>query len=274
MIQLGQRYQLEVVKGAEIGFWLDAENLGEVFLPRKWTTEKIELGDKVDVFIYCDSKDRLTATMRRVKAQVGEFTSLKVSALSPYGAFLDFGLDKDVLVPMSEQRQPMEVGRSYLVYLYLDEAGRIAASNKVDKFLDQTPAEYKTKEAVNLLILNQTDLGYNAIINHQHRGVLYANEVFEKLTFGMRKRGYIKQVRDDGKIDLTLQGGKETLDKYAKQIQRYLENNKGFAPLHDKSNPDDIKDILGMSKGAFKKAIGGLYKQKVIRIEKDGIYLL
>ena len=273
MIELGRVQSLTVIKGAEIGYWLDGENLGEIFLPRKWTFGKPEIGGQVNAFVFSDSKERLTATMHRVKAQVGQFASLKVSALSPYGAFLDIGVDKDVLVPMSEQRQPMEIGRNYLVYLYLDEAGRMAASNKTDQFLNRTPPQYAVNQAVKLLILNKLDLGYNAIIENSHSGVLYENEVFETLNFGQYKDGFIKQVRSDGKIDLILQSHRETLDKYSKQIISELKQANGFLPLHDKTEANVIKQELAMSKGAFKKAIGGLYRQKYIRIEADGIYL-
>ncbi|EWH08363.1 RNA binding S1 [Catenovulum agarivorans DS-2] len=274
MIELGRVQSLTVLKGAEIGYWLDGENLGEVFLPRKWTLGKPQIGEKVDAFVFSDSKERLTATMRRVKAQVGEFACLKVSALSPYGAFLDIGVDKDVLVPLSEQKQPMEVGRSYLVYVYLDDAGRMAASNKTDQYLNLTPAKYSANQPVKLMILNKSDLGYNAIIEHKHAGVLYQNEVFERLSFGQFTDGFIKQVRSDGKIDLMLQSHRETLDKYAKQILSELKLANGFLPLHDKTDAHVIKQELSMSKGAFKKAIGGLYRQKYIRIERDGIYLV
>ncbi|MDT8283132.1 MAG: GntR family transcriptional regulator, partial [Gammaproteobacteria bacterium] len=171
---------------------------------------------------------------------------------------------------------PMEQGHSYLVYLYLgDSDGRITASSKIDKFLDdERPHTFKAQQAVDLIIANSTELGYKAIINHSHWGVLYKNDVFQRLSFGQYKKGFIKRIRADGKIDLSLQGGQETRDKYAKIILLYLKRNNGFAPLHDKSDPQLISDLFGMSKGAFKKAIGGLYKKKIIRIEQDGIHLI
>jgi len=276
MISIGKTYQLDVVKAVEFGFYLDAENLGEVLLPLKYAPSDLVEGDSIEVFLYLDSEDRPVATTQKPKAQVGEFAYLKVVANTEVGSFLDLGLEKDVLVPFAEQHRPMEVGHSYLVYLYLGEFdNRIIASSKIDKFLDdEKPHDFKPQQAVDLIIANSTDLGYKAIINHSHWGVLYKNEVHQRLSFGQYKKGFIKYIRPDGKIDLSLQGGQETRDKYAKIILNYLNKQEGFAPVHDKSDPQLISDLFGMSKGAFKKAIGGLYKQRIISIEKDGIHLL
>jgi len=276
MISIGKTYQLDVVKAVEFGFYLDAENLGEVLLPLKYAPSDLVEGDSIEVFLYLDSEDRPVATTQKPKAQVGEFAYLKVVANTEVGSFLDLGLEKDVLVPFAEQHRPMEVGHSYLVYLYLGEFdNRIIASSKIDKFLDdEKPHDFKPQQAVDLIIANSTDLGYKAIINHSHWGVLYKNEVHQRLSFGQYKKGFIKYIRPDGKIDLSLQGGQETRDKYAKIILNYLKKQNGFAPVHDKSDPRLISDLFGMSKGAFKKAIGGLYKQRIISIEKDGIHLL
>jgi len=276
MISIGKTYQLDVVKAVEFGFYLDAENLGEVLLPLKYAPSDLVEGDSIEVFLYLDSEDRPVATTQKPKAQVGEFAYLKVVANTEVGSFLDLGLEKDVLVPFAEQHRPMEVGHSYLVYLYLGEFdNRIIASSKIDKFLDdEKPHDFKSQQAVDLIIANSTDLGYKAIINHSHWGVLYKNEVHQRLSFGQYKKGFIKYIRPDGKIDLSLQGGQVTRDKYAKIILNYLNKQEGFAPVHDKSDPQLISDLFGMSKGAFKKAIGGLYKQRIISIEKDGIHLL
>ena len=276
MITIGQSHELEVVKAVDFGFYLDAENLGEILLPTKFAHADLVEGDTVDVFLYLDSEDRPVATTQEPKARVGEFAYLKVVDVTNVGAFLDWGLDKDILVPFAEQHRPMEVGRSYLVYLYIgDIDGRIIASSKIDKFLDdERPHDFKRQQSVDLIIANSTDLGYKAIINNSHWGVLYNNDVFERLSFGQRKKGFIKNVRPDGKIDLSLQGGQETRDKHAMIILRYLQKQHGFAPVHDKSDPQLISDLFGMSKGAFKKTIGGLYKQRVISIDKDGIRLL
>ena len=275
MINVGSIHELEVIKVVEFGFYLDAENLGEVLLPNKNSPDDVSVGDTVEVFLYHDSEGRPVATNQEPKALVGEFAYLKVVDTSSVGAFLDWGLDKDILVPFAEQHRPMEVGHSYLVYLYIGLDGRITASSKIDKFLDdEKPHDFKPQQKVDLIIANSTDLGFKAIINHSHWGVLYKNDVHQRLSFGQYKKGFIKYVRPDGKIDLSLQGGKETRDKYAKIILNYLNKNDGFAPVHDKSDPKLISDLFGMSKKSFKKAIGGLYKQRVISIEKDGIRLL
>ena len=276
MIKIGQTYELEVVKILDFGVYLDAKNMGEVLLPRKHAPQDVTDGDSFEVFLYLDSEDRPVATTQKPKACVGEFAYLSVLDTTNVGAFLDWGLDKDILVPFAEQHRPMEVGSAYLVYLYLNKAdGRITASSKIDKFLDdEKPHDFKPQQAVNLIIANSTDLGYKAIINHSHWGVLYKGEVFQRLSFGQNIKGFIKHIRTDGKIDLSLQGGRETRDKYANTIVDYLKNQNGFAPVHDKSDPQLILGLFGMSKGAFKKAIGGLYKQRIVSIEKAGIRLI
>ncbi|NOZ36538.1 MAG: GntR family transcriptional regulator [Gammaproteobacteria bacterium] len=275
MITIGHEYELDVVKTVDFGFYLDAENLGEVLLPNKFAPPGLAVGDYLVVFLYRDSEDRLVATTQEPKACVGEFAYLKAVANTDFGTFLDWGLDKDVLVPFYEQHRSMEVGHSYLVYLYLDKNdGRIVASSKIDKFLDdEKPHDFEPRQAVKLIIANSTELGYKAIINHSHWGVLYKDEVFQRLSFGQTIDGFIKRVRPDGKIDLSLQGGKQTRDKYADVILKHLKKHDGFAPVHDKSDPQLIAKLFGMSKGAFKKTIGGLYKQQIIRIEKEGIRL-
>lgn len=276
MIKVGRSYELDVIKATDFGFYLDAEELGEVLLPIKYAPEDLEVGDYLEVFLYLDSEGRPIATTQKPKARVGEFAYLKVVANTEVGAFLDWGLDKDLLVPFSEQHRPMEVGHAYLVHVYINDAdGRIVASSKIDKFLDdEKPHDFKPQQAVDLIIANTTDLGYKAIVNHSHWGVLYKNEVHQRLSFGQSIQGFIKHVRPDGKIDLSLEGGQVTRDKYSEIILNYLKRQNGFAPVHDKSDPKLISDLFGMSKGAFKKAIGGLYKQRVISIEKDGIRLL
>ena len=275
MIRLGHTYQLDVVKILDFGAYLDAKELGEVLLPRRYTPAYLSEGDSINVFLYLDSEDRPVATTQIPKASVGEFAYLRVLDSTHVGAFLDWGLDKDLLVPFAEQHVPMEEGHSYLVYVYIDKVdGRIAASSKIDKFIDEdTPHDFKPQQAVDLIIANSTELGYKAIINHRYWGVLYKDDVFQRLSFGQNKKGFIKNIRPDGKIDLSLQGGQETRDKYADIILSYLKNKNGFAAVHDKSDPKLISELFGMSKGAFKKAIGSLYKQKMITIEKKGIRL-
>ena len=276
MIRIGSSYELEVVSLPGFGAYLDAGELGEVLLPRQHAPQDLAVGDRVSVFLYLDSEDRPVATTQRPKVQVGEFAFLPVVDNTHVGAFLDWGLDKDLLVPFAEQHRPLVVGHSYLVYVYIDEMdGRIVASSRIEKFLnDYATDEFHPGQRVSLFIANSTDLGFKAIVDHRYWGVLYKNEVFERLSFGQRKTGYIKRIRPDGKIDLTLQGGQETRDKYARIIEAYLLKHDGFAPVHDKSDPMIIEDLFGMSKKAFKKAIGSLYKQRIIDIGKDGIRLV
>ena len=276
MITIGKTYKLKAVKKLDFGVYLDAEDLYEVLLPKRYVPRDLEMGDEIEVFLYLDSEDRPVATTEIPKVQLGEFAYLEVVDINNTGAFLDWGLPKDLFVPFGEQHRPMEVGRSYIVYVYLDKVkGRLTASSKIDKFLDDDrPHDFTPQQAVKLLVANSTDLGYKAIIDNSHWGVLYSNEVHQRLSFGQSIDGFIKRVRDDGKIDLSLQGGKETRDKYERIILGYLKQQGGFAQVHDKTDPKVIEDLFAMSKKAFKKTIGNLYKQKIINIEKDGINLV
>jgi predicted RNA-binding protein (virulence factor B family) len=275
MIKIGRTYNLEVVKETEFGVYLDAENLGEVLLPTKHTRDNLSIDDTVEVFLYLDSEDRLTATTQTPKAEVGEFAYLEVRDNTPIGAFLDWGLDKDVLVPFAKQHRPMTVGDSYIVFLYLDNQSRITATSKIDKVvLEDDQHDFRPQQMVELIIGNSTDLGFKAIVDHSHWGLLYQDEVDQRLSFGQSIQGYIKHVREDGKIDLSLISSRQIRDNSSQVIQDYLRDHNGFAPVHDKSPPAQISDLFGMSKGQFKKAVGGLYKQKVITIEMDGIRLL
>lgn len=275
MIQIGKSYSLDVVKEVSFGVYLNAHELGQVLLPNKFVPNDCQVGDKLDVFLYLDSEDIVIATTQTPFAQIGEFAYLKVAAISQYGAFLDWGLDKDLFLPFGEQHKPAEEGRSYLVYVHANRADeRIVASSKVDKFLDKTPANYTVGQPVDLIIGGTTDLGYKAIVNNQHWGVIYENEVFQKLRFGQKLKGFVKTVRSDGKIDIVLQkGSKQELDKHASLIMSKLNKSGGFLPLHDKTDADVIYAQLGMSKKAFKKSIGGLFKGGQITIENDGIRL-
>lgn len=276
MITLGQYHELEVIKPAGRGFYLDAGELGEVLLPGKYVPEGLAPGGTIRVFLSLDSEDRPIATTEEPLACVGEFAYLQVTALTDVGAFLDWGLMKDLLVPFGEQHRPMEAGKSYLVYVFLNKAdGRIAASSKIDRFLkDDTPHNYKARQPVNLIIANSSDLGYKAIINHKHWGLLHKSDVHQRLSFGQSIPGFIKTILPDGKIDLVLEGGRDKQAQQAAKIEQYLREHEGYTPLHDKSSPDEIKATLGMSKNAFKNAIGSLYKQKKVLITEQGIRLL
>ncbi|WP_108650508.1 CvfB family protein [Dongshaea marina] len=274
MIEIGKMNTLTVLKEVSFGVYLDGKQLGEILLPRRYVPEGCEPGQRVEVFIYLDSEDMLIATTQKPRACVGEFASMRVKSLTKVGAFLDWGLDKDLLLPFGEYKQSLEEGRSYLVYVYLDNSERLCATTKVDRYLDKTPATYVPGEAVDLVIADKTELGYKAIVNGEHWGVLYENELFRRVKRGYRTKGFIKKVRDDGKIDLTLEKpGYLRLDEVGQAIIRRLEINDGFLPLNDKSDPESIRDAFGISKKVFKNSIGSLYKQRLIRIEADGIYL-
>lgn len=275
MSHIGQTCILEVIKAVEFGFYLDGGELGEILLPRKHAKPDLKVGDDINVFLYLDSEDRPIATTQRPKAKVGQFAYLKVKEVGRFGAFMDWGLDKDLLVPYGEQHKPLEEGLFYIVRVYIDDMDqRITGSTKVDRFLiEDGTDQFEAKQAVDLIIANTTDLGFKAIINHTHWGVLFSDEVHQRLSFGQDKKGFIKRVRDDGKIDLTLHGGQKTRDKFAKIIVEFLEKENGFAAVHDKSDPALISQLFGMSKAAFKRAIGGLYKDGTITISKSGIRL-
>lgn len=275
MIDIGSTYSLVVIKETEFGVYLDAEDLGEILLPAKHVPNNLSIDDTVEVFLYTDSEDRPIATTQTPKAEVGEFAYLEVKENTQVGAFLDWGLDKDVLVPFAEQHRPMTVGESYIVFLYLDNQDRITATSKIDKIVSEDDEhEFRPQQSVDLIIGNSTDLGFKAIVDHSHWGLLYKDEVDQQLSFGQSVQGYIKHVREDGKIDLSLKSSRQIREDYSQVIQDYLRDHDGFAPIHDKSPPDQISELLGMSKGQFKKAIGGLYKRRIITIEKDGIRLV
>ena len=276
MFEVGSTYDLKIVKDMDFGVYLDAENLGEVLLPNRFVPEDAGVGDSVQVFLCHDSEDRLIATTQRPRIQAGQFAYLEVVDTTPFGAFLDWGLDKHLLVPFAEQHRNMAVGKSYLVHAYVDERdGRMVASSKIEKFLDDEAShQFKPRQAVNLIIANSTELGFKAIINHTHWGLLYKEDVFQRLSFGQSVKGFIQKIRPDGRIDLTLNGGKQSRDKNSATVINYLKKHNGYAPLHDKSDPQEISAALGISKGAFKKAISSLYKQRVIVIEDGGIRLV
>ena len=258
------------------GYYLIDDENEEVLLPNKYVPSGMKPGDEISVFIYKDSEDRVIATTIKPFIMLNEFAVLDVVDVNPVGAFLDWGLEKDLLVPYSEQASKMQVGSSYPVYLYLDEkTQRLVASGKTNKFLNQEEITVYNGDEVELLICNATDLGINVIINNLHNGLLYDNELFQAVTPGDRITGYIKNVRPDNKIDVSLQKqGYVNVEPNAQKILEKLKDNDGFLNITDKSDPIIILARLEMSKKTFKKAIGSLYKQKIVRIEKDGIYLV
>jgi predicted RNA-binding protein (virulence factor B family) len=276
VIEIGKMNALAVAHQSEFGLYLDGENLGEILLPNRYGAKDYKLGDFIDVFVYLDSEDRLVATSEKPLAMVGEFAYLKVIAVNRFGAFLNWGLPKDLLVPFREQKSKMEKGRSYIVHIYLDDkTNRIVASSKVERFLNKTQVKYKSGEEVSLLISNKTDLGFNAIINNRHSGILYENETFKSIKTGQKIKGYIKKVREDQKIDLVLQKpGYYEVDRLSEMIIDELKKNNGYLKISDKSPAEKIKKVFGISKKTYKKAIGALYKKRQIFIDEEGIRLM
>ncbi len=273
MAQLGRINRLTVVKIRDFGVYLDGEQLGEILLPNRVVPEGCQPGDEVEAMIYLDSEDNLIATTEKPLAQVGECACLKVVATGAVGAFLDWGLPKDLLVPFAEQQQPLKEGQSVIVRVYLDNSNRIAASTRLNRHLGKSRPDYKPLQQVDLLIARQTDLGTMAVVNNRHWGLIFKEEIFTPLRYGQRIDGYIKQVRRDGKIDLYhQQPGTGGLDTLSKKILAYLDSQGGFAPLTDKSPADEIARLFGVSKRKYKMAVGGLFKKQLLRIEADGLY--
>lgn len=275
MVEIGKINTLAVVRETENGLYLDGQEHGEILMPQKFVTDEVKESGEATVFVYTDSEDRLVATTENPIAKVGEFARLKVVSNSKFGSFLDWGLPKDLLVPFREQKAKMVEGKEYLVYVYLDlHSNRIAASAKLDKFLDNTPPEYKVGDEVDLLIAEETDLGFKAIVNEEHWGMLYKNQVYQQLFAGQKMKGYVNKIREDEKIDLLLEKpGYEKVDAISEKILNELKENHGFMAVSDKTSPEMIKALFGISKKNFKKAIGGLYKKRMITFESDGIRL-
>lgn len=275
MIEIGKYNTLEIVRDTSVGLFLsDGET--DVLLPNKYVPKNFAIGDEINVFIYLDHEERLVATTLKPYIQLNKFAHLKVNYINKFGAFLNWGLEKDLFVPFKEQAQPMEIDKRYLVYMYLDEkTNRLAASSKTRKFLDKEPINYEINEPVSVLISHITDAGINVIINQQHKGLAYKNEIFEDIKPGQTKTAFIKQIRPDGKIDVVFQKqGFEAIDEKTALVLEKLKANNGFLGLHDKSHPEEIKTVLKMSKKNFKKAIGVLYKEKQITLEPNGISLV
>lgn len=273
MPEIGKYSELEVVKLLDFGAYLDGEEKGEILLPIRQVPPNTEIGSKVEVFLYTDSEDRLIATCKEPIAIAEEFAVLQVAEVNKMGAWLEWGLDKHLLVPFREQKQDMEAEKSYLVYIYLDhESQRLVASSKLDKFLDNIPPEYEEGQEVDILITNKTEIGYTAVINNLHSGLLYQNEVFQKIYRGNKMTAFIKKVREDEKIDLVLERpGYGKIDGISKAILNKIKEHGGYLLLTDKSSPEEIQKMFGISKKNFKKAIGTLYKQKMIVLEEKGI---
>jgi uncharacterized protein len=273
MAELGKFNTLAVVKRVKFGAYLDGGELGEILLPRRYVPEHCQVGDKLDVFLFLDSEDKMIATTQQPHAGIDGVAWLTVVAVNKFGAFLDWGLPKDLLAPYSEQQQRMKVGQSYLVYIYLDKASqRMVASSRLEKFIGKQPIDVKKGRRVNLVIGDRTRIGYKAVINNRSWGVLYSNEMFQTLHKGQKVQGFVKNIREDGKIDLTLQKpGHDKVSPVAEKILETLRAHDGFLAVTDKSPAHRIYSLFGVSKKTFKKAIGTLYKARRITIAKNGI---
>ena len=273
MLEIGNYNQLDVKQISSAGASLASE-AGDILMPQKQIPAGLSPGDSVNVFVYRDSNDRLIATTRTPKAQVGEFAVLEVKDISPVGAFLDWGLEKDLLVPFGEQPVPMKKGERHLVGVYLDNSGRVAASAKIGKFLETDDIPLHGGEEVDLMIYAFTDLGAKVIINGRYSGLLFRSEIYGKPAPGARFKGYVRKIREDKKIDVTLKReGPEGMGKSKERLMKTLAAAGGFLPLGDKSPPELIGEVLKMSKKSFKKAVGSLYKEGFIELTDTGIKL-
>ncbi|WP_287642149.1 S1 RNA-binding domain-containing protein [Bacteroides sp.] len=274
-IELGKFNRLKVVKQVDFGMYLDDDIEGEILLPKRYVPQDCKVGDELDVFIYLDNEERLVATTQQPLVQVGQFACLEVAWVNQYGAFLNWGLMKDLFVPFSEQKMKMQVGKRYVVHVHLDEESfRIVASAKVDRYLSKEKVDYVPGQEVEVLIWQKTDLGFKAIIENRFGGLLYDSEIFQPLHTGMRLKAYVKQVRDDGKIDLMLQKpGAGKVDDFAKTLLEHIRSNGGRTPLNDKTPAEEIYAMFGVSKKTFKKAVGDLYKKRLVVLQDDGIVL-
>ncbi|MDA0707773.1 MAG: S1-like domain-containing RNA-binding protein [Proteobacteria bacterium] len=278
MLEIGKTHRLEIVKHVDFGVYLDGDDLDEILLPLQYlpeNKEEWEIGQYIDVFVYRDSEDRPIATTEVPYAEVGGCAYLAVIGKSEFGSFVDWGLMKDLLVPFKEQRIPMEVGRSYVVYIFVDNTDRIAASSRLSRFLKETNDDaFEERQEVDLLVASRSDLGYKAVINGTHLGLIHNSEVVRPIKVGDRFKGYIKEPREDGLINLTLQKlSYEVRHDLAERIIIYLEENGGRMKLTDKSSPEDIYQLFQVSKSNFKKALGKLFKQERIVFHEKSVKL-
>lgn len=278
MVKLGDYNKMTIVRFVESGAYLDAGEGLEILMPRRYTTPEMHPGDEVEVFVYLDQANKPVATLETPVAKVGEFACLTVSWLNEYGAFLDWGLMKDLFVPFSEQRVAMKRGERYIVYIYVDElTGRIVGTSRIARHITEDSRTLKVHDEVDVLVYKRTELGYKAIILGPNcEGLLYRNELFRPLGYGDKLRAFVKGVRPDGKVDLVLQeGGRRHVEDFSVTLLKTLRDRANhFVALNDKSEPDEIYDMFGVSKKTFKRAVGALYKERLIELTDDGIRLL
>lgn len=274
-VRLGRYNQLEVVKEVDFGVYLDGGDDGEILLPARYVPEDCQPGDMLNVFIYLDNEERLVATTLTPYAQVGDFAYLEVAWTNQYGAFLDWGLMKDLFVPFREQKNKMEKGERYVVHVHLDEDSyRIMASAKVERYLSSDMPPYHPGDGVEILVWQRTDLGYKVIVDNRFGGLIYATDVVRPLSTGTKTEAYVRQVRPDGKIDIVLQpDGPRKVDDFAEVLLDYIRQHDGFTTFQDKTPAEDIYATFGVSKKTFKKAVGDLYKKHLVTLEEGGIRL-
>lgn len=275
MADIGRMNTLVVKRTSDDGAHLDGGASGDILLPSRSMPRSCRPGDRVEVFVYVDRDKRLTATTRKPDATVGQVAHLRVVATTKFGAYLAWGLENDLFAPSREQRNPMEKGRAYLVYVYLDErTGRVTASSKLNRFLDLSPPDYSAGEAVDLVVCEESDLGYKVVVDHAHWGLVYRNDVLQPLQPGQTLPGYIKAIRADLKLDISLrQTGHKGIDTLSNSILDALQNGGGSLAVSDKSTPEEIYALFGVSKKRFKKALGALYKRRLIILDKERIRL-
>lgn len=276
-MELGKLNTLKVLRDTSVGMYLGDEEGNDVLLPNKYIPEDLNIDDDIEVFLYQDSEDRIIATTLTPNIKLGEFALMRVRDVNNVGAFMDWGLEKDLLVPFREQGRELEYGEQHVIHLYHDaESNRLVGSSKISQFLDNEDHDLEEGQEVDLLVFKETDLGFKVIINNEYEGLVYRNEVFKDIRVGTKTKGFVKYLRDDEKIDISLQkqGYRNVIDDVSQSILDKLNANDGFLPYHDKSDPEDIKKVFSLSKKNFKKAIGNLYKEKIIKIESKGITLL
>ncbi|MFK2820859.1 S1-like domain-containing RNA-binding protein [Flavobacteriaceae sp. LMIT009] len=275
MIKIGEYNTLEILRHTDPGLFLGDNEDNEVLLPNRYVPEVFEIGEKLEVFVYLDNSERLVAVTDKPYIQVGEFALLRCNEVTKIGAFLDWGMVKELFCPFKEQAFKMKKGGWYLVYCYLDEeTNRLVASSKTNRFLDNSELTVQKFDEVDVIVSHPSEIGMNVIVNKKHLGLIYKDEIFQDLNVGDRLKGIVKKVRRNNKLDIALgQIGYRNIEPNAELILTELKDNSGFLGLTDKSSPDEIKETLQMSKKSFKKAIGSLYKQRLISLKEDGIYL-
>lgn len=274
-LSLGKINHLTIARKVDFGMYLDGGPTGDILLPSRYVPKGAKVGDELDVFIYLDQEERPIATTERPLAMVGDFAYLRVAWVNEHGAFLDWGLMKDVFCPFREQKMRMQKDRSYIVHIHLDEESyRIVASAKVDRYLSKERPPYKQNDEVSILVQQKTDLGFKVIVDNMYQGLIYDNQVFRELHTGDRLKAYVSTVRPDGKLDISIQKkGREQVTDFSERLHEYLFRHDGYCPFTDKSPAEDIYAEFKVSKKVFKQAVGDLYKQRLITIAPDGIEL-